>query len=422
MADTRSGSSAWAPLRIGVFRALWIAALASQVGTWMQTVGAQWLVVHAAHAAILVALVQTAYTLPAVLFALVGGVLADIFNRARLLVAVLSGMTVTAAALTALTAVHRMPPALLLTFTFVLGTGAILATPPTSRWCPTWSPAPVAGRGRAQLHQHQPGPRHRPGHRRAADRPDRGGRGVRPEHGGAAVRRDRGGVPSQARRDPAVARAVSSGTAGRGQVRAQRSRRPAHPAACGAVLGAGQCAVGTAALDRHPPAGPGARWLRCAARCPGSWCRCWRVRLAAGPGEAVGQRSGGRLERRLRGSTGRGGAVSQPRAHRAGAAACRYRLDSLPVQRQCRAAAFPAAVGACPRPVGLPDGLVRRPGGRSGDLGSHRRRRRAGARLPDLRCCHGRRCGNDQVLAVLRHRRHGPEPGALARTALAHQP
>jgi MFS family permease len=80
-------------LRIGVFRALWIAALVSQVGTWMQTVGAQWLVVHAAHAAILVALVQTAYTLPAVLFALVGGVLADIFNRAILLVAVLAGMT-----------------------------------------------------------------------------------------------------------------------------------------------------------------------------------------------------------------------------------------------------------------------------------------------------------------------------------------
>jgi hypothetical protein len=45
-----------------VFRALWTAALVSNVGTWMQTVGAQWLVVHAANAAILVALVQTAYT------------------------------------------------------------------------------------------------------------------------------------------------------------------------------------------------------------------------------------------------------------------------------------------------------------------------------------------------------------------------
>ena len=95
----------------------------------MQTVGAQWLVVHDAHAAILVSLVQTAYTLPAVLFALVGGVLADIFNRARLLTAVLAGMTATGAALTALTAANRMPPALLLMFTFALGTGAILIAP-----------------------------------------------------------------------------------------------------------------------------------------------------------------------------------------------------------------------------------------------------------------------------------------------------
>ena len=91
--------------------------------------GAQWLVVHDQHAAILVSLVQTADTLPAVLFALVGGVLADIFDRAKLLVAVLAGMTAAGAALTALTAVHRMPPALLLMFTFVLGTGAILIAP-----------------------------------------------------------------------------------------------------------------------------------------------------------------------------------------------------------------------------------------------------------------------------------------------------
>jgi MFS family permease len=128
-AGSGSASSAWAPLHIRLFRTLWLAALVSNVGTWMQTVGAQWLVVHDAHAALLVSLVQTAYTLPAVLFALVGGVLADIFDRAKLLVAVLSGMTATAAALTALTAAHRMPAALLLMFTFVLGTGAILVAP-----------------------------------------------------------------------------------------------------------------------------------------------------------------------------------------------------------------------------------------------------------------------------------------------------
>ena len=108
----------------------------------MQTVGAQWLVVHDAHAALLVSLVQTAYTLPAVLFALVGGVLADIFDRARLLVAVLAGMTAAGAALTALTAAHRMPPALLLMFTFVLGTGAILVAPAYQSLVPDMVPRP----------------------------------------------------------------------------------------------------------------------------------------------------------------------------------------------------------------------------------------------------------------------------------------
>ena len=141
MAGSGSASSAWAPLRIRLFRTLWLAALASNIGAWMQTVGAQWLVVHSAHAAILVSLVQAAYTLPAVLFALVGGVLADIFDRVKLLVAVLAGMTVTGAALTALTAAHRMPPALLLMFTFVLALARFWSLPPTSRSCRTWSRA-----------------------------------------------------------------------------------------------------------------------------------------------------------------------------------------------------------------------------------------------------------------------------------------
>src|ERR1022692_396443 len=142
MAGSGVASSSWAPLRIGLFRTLWIAVLVSNVGTWMQTVGAQWLVVHDAHAAILVSLVQTAYTLPAVLFALVAGVLADIFDRARLLVAVLACMTAVGAALTALTAAHRMPPALLLMFTFALGTGAILIAPAYQSLVPDMVPRP----------------------------------------------------------------------------------------------------------------------------------------------------------------------------------------------------------------------------------------------------------------------------------------
>ncbi len=84
---------------------------------------------HQSHAAILVPLVQTADMLPYVLFGLVGGVLADTFDRRRLLIAVQCGMVAAGAVLTVLTAAHQMPPALLLTFTFVLGSGSVLAVP-----------------------------------------------------------------------------------------------------------------------------------------------------------------------------------------------------------------------------------------------------------------------------------------------------
>jgi len=58
MSTSGRADSIWAPLRIGIFRALWLAVLVSNIGSWMQTVGAQWLLVSQPHASILVALVQ----------------------------------------------------------------------------------------------------------------------------------------------------------------------------------------------------------------------------------------------------------------------------------------------------------------------------------------------------------------------------
>src|SRR5438876_12268184 len=83
-------SSAWAPLRQRAFRWLWLGVLISSIGTVMQTVGAQWLLVDAPNAAALVALVQAANTLPVMLLALAGGVLADSFDRRWLLFTVQS--------------------------------------------------------------------------------------------------------------------------------------------------------------------------------------------------------------------------------------------------------------------------------------------------------------------------------------------
>ncbi|MGV9763686.1 MFS transporter [Micromonospora tulbaghiae] len=128
-ATTEPSASAWSPLRTAVYRSLWLALLAANIGTWMQTVGAQWLLVHQANASTLVALVQTASLLPMLLLALPAGALADTFDRRHLLISVQLFLVVVAAALTLLTAAGRMPPALLLTLTFAFGVGQALTLP-----------------------------------------------------------------------------------------------------------------------------------------------------------------------------------------------------------------------------------------------------------------------------------------------------
>ncbi|MCU1677184.1 MAG: ykuC-like MFS-type transporter [Frankiales bacterium] len=133
-------TSTWAPLAIGAYRALWIAGLVSNIGTWMQTVGAQWLLVDRPNSATLVALVQTASTLPVLLLALPAGVLADVFERRKLLIAFQSFQCVVGVVLTVLTVVGQMPPALLLSFTFLLGCGQALWVPAYQSFIPELVP------------------------------------------------------------------------------------------------------------------------------------------------------------------------------------------------------------------------------------------------------------------------------------------
>ena len=122
-------SSAWAPLAQRAFRWLWLGMLFSWIGTWMQTVGAQWLLVDEPNAAVLVSLVQAATTLPLMLLALPGGVLADSFDRRRLLLTVQAYLVVLGILLTVFAAAGLMPPTLLLAFTLALGVGAAVQLP-----------------------------------------------------------------------------------------------------------------------------------------------------------------------------------------------------------------------------------------------------------------------------------------------------
>ena len=55
-------ASAWAPLGEPLFRSLWVAAVISYTGTWMQNVGAGWLMTQLTMSPLMVGLVQAATT------------------------------------------------------------------------------------------------------------------------------------------------------------------------------------------------------------------------------------------------------------------------------------------------------------------------------------------------------------------------
>jgi MFS family permease len=112
-----------------VFRALWIATVVSNVGTWMQNVGAAWLMMSLSPSPTLVALVQAATSLPVFLVGLPAGALADIVDRRRLLLWTQGWMLVTTAILSGLTFHNVVTPWVLLTLTFALGLGAALDAP-----------------------------------------------------------------------------------------------------------------------------------------------------------------------------------------------------------------------------------------------------------------------------------------------------
>ena len=121
--------SAWSPLRQPLFRALWIASVASNIGTWMQNVGAAWLMTSLAPSPTLVALVQAATSLPVFFVGLPAGAIADLLDRRRLLLVTQAWMLVAAIALGLLTFMGAMTPALLLALTFALGLGAAMNAP-----------------------------------------------------------------------------------------------------------------------------------------------------------------------------------------------------------------------------------------------------------------------------------------------------
>src|SRR5262249_582199 len=130
LAVTYDGSpSAWAPLRRALFRDRWIASIVSNLGAWMQDTAGTWLMATLTTSPLLIALMQTAASLPVLLLGLPAGAMADVFDRRRLLIFWQSWMLLAAALLSVLTFAGLVSPWILLPLTFLLGGGGALNNP-----------------------------------------------------------------------------------------------------------------------------------------------------------------------------------------------------------------------------------------------------------------------------------------------------
>jgi MFS family permease len=125
--STSSGSG-WAPLRYREFRRWWLAQLTSNVGSWMQTVAAQWVMTSLTTSAVLVGAIG-ATNLPVLLLAVPAGVFGDLFDRKRLIVAGQLVMLLSATALGLLDVAGAVTPTLLLILLSGIGVGQGLTGP-----------------------------------------------------------------------------------------------------------------------------------------------------------------------------------------------------------------------------------------------------------------------------------------------------
>ena len=140
MTDAPAAVSPLAPLRDARFRVAWFAFLAAQVVIWAQTVGAVDVITGESGSASLVALIQTAISVPGVVLSLLAGAVADVVDRRRLLVAAGVAMLVPMTVLAVLTVAGAATPAVVLLLTAALGAGLAMFLPAFSATVPDLVP------------------------------------------------------------------------------------------------------------------------------------------------------------------------------------------------------------------------------------------------------------------------------------------
>jgi MFS family permease len=121
--------NAFEPLKIPLFRDRWVASTVSSLGTWMQDTAGTWLMTVLTTSPLLIALMQTAASLPVLFLGLLAGATADIYERRRLLIFWQCWMLASVAVLAVLTFIGVITPVTLLLFTFLLNIGSAMNNP-----------------------------------------------------------------------------------------------------------------------------------------------------------------------------------------------------------------------------------------------------------------------------------------------------
>jgi predicted MFS family arabinose efflux permease len=126
---TRAAHSPWSPFRYSTFTVVWIATLASNIGSWMYSSASGWLMTSLDADPLMVSLVQVAASLPMFLFALPAGAMADTLDRRRFLIGGECFIAVISTLFAALIWLHLIRAGTLLLFTFLIESGSAVTSP-----------------------------------------------------------------------------------------------------------------------------------------------------------------------------------------------------------------------------------------------------------------------------------------------------
>ncbi|HEX6703523.1 MAG TPA: MFS transporter [Albitalea sp.] len=121
--------AAWTPLGQPVFRMLWTVWVTANVCMWMNDVAAAWLMTSLTSSPVMVALVQSASTLPVFLLGVPSGALADILDRRHYFMATQVWVAAVALLICAVVSFDAISPPLLLALIFANGIGLAMRWP-----------------------------------------------------------------------------------------------------------------------------------------------------------------------------------------------------------------------------------------------------------------------------------------------------